>query len=681
MNGYAGKILRLNLTTREITVIDTEHYEQWVGGHGMGSAIFWDLVEDKSITGFDPRNVVTIMTSPLSGTLAPGASARTEVQGIGVQSYPIGWFTRSNFGGRFGPMLKFAGWDGIAVEGKADEPVWIDIRNGDIEIKDASHLWGLDTWQTQEEIWKEVMGSAEFGGWMQLDQGDNERRTTQRPAVLAIGPAGENLSRIACLIHDAGNGAGQGGFGGVWGSKNLKAISTIGTGSIEIADANALMESRLWAQKWYGMHVDHRFGDRQPQIVVWDRPEEARPQACFGCHEGCRERYGTGLGNESSCVETDFYAYFDKRKHGRQTEAAFIGADLLQQHGINAFEAWRGLEYLSGLNQRGILGPGKEVDCDLPFDQLGEVEFAERFLRMIAHREGIGDDFAEGFVRAAERWGRLEEDLQTGLLRYSYWGLPTHSYDPRAEVSWGYGSILGDRDINEHGLNWLFWWASRPAWERKVPPVPAESVVRLFAEKLTPFEGDPLMLDYSSENIYSQHMAKLVAWHRYYTRFWKQSALFCDFRWPLFFNDATPDHRGVAGEGEPRFLNAVTGKDFSFRDGIEIGRRIWNLDNAIWTLQGRHRDMVHFADHIYKVPYTGLDYPSYYLPGRRDGEWDYIRVNDRHLDRARFEEFKTEYYTLEGWDVSSGWPTRETLESLDLAHVADTLIASDRLGG
>jgi len=96
------------------------------------------------------------------------------------------------------------------------------------------------------------------------------------------------------------------------------------------------------------------------------------------------------------------------------------------------------------------------------------------------------------------------------------------------------------------------------------------------------------MLDYSTDNIYSHHMAKLVAWHRRYTRFWKQSALFCDLRWPVFFNSDTPDHRGIVGHGEPGFLNAVTGKTYSFDDGIAIGQKIWNLDNAIWTLQGRH---------------------------------------------------------------------------------------------
>ena len=111
MNGYAGKILRVNLTEGKVSSIDTGDYEKWGGGHGIGSALFWDLVKDKTISGFDPENVVTIMTSPMTGTLVTGGSARTEVQGIGVQSSPMGWFTRTGFGGRFGPMLKYAGWD------------------------------------------------------------------------------------------------------------------------------------------------------------------------------------------------------------------------------------------------------------------------------------------------------------------------------------------------------------------------------------------------------------------------------------------------------------------------------------------------------------------------------------------------------------------------------------------
>ncbi|MCP4576464.1 MAG: hypothetical protein GY846_09305, partial [Deltaproteobacteria bacterium] len=229
-----------------------------------------------------------------------------------------------------------------------------------------------------------------------------------------------------------------------------------------------------------------------------------RPQACTGCHSGCRGRHDTGHGNESGCMESDFYAHYDLKRHsgaivraissgaeryagekgawgvefvlGKQTSAAFIATDLLQKYGINGHEPWKGLPYLRDLNKMGVLGPGKQIDCDLPFDKLGEVEFAEKFVRMIAYREGIGDDIAEGFFRAAERWGRLEEDLETGLLPYPHWGLPNH-FEPGAALEWGYGTIMGDRDVNEHDFNSLLWMASVSLWMRRKPPFSAEEVV------------------------------------------------------------------------------------------------------------------------------------------------------------------------------------------------------------
>jgi len=690
MNGYMEKILRLDLTDRKVSIIETKAYKHWGGGHGMGSAIFWDLLKNKAISGFDPHNVVTLMTSPLSGTLAPGASGRLEIQGIGVQSSPIEWFTRSNIGGRFGAMLKFAGWDGIVIEGRADKPVWIDIRNEKVTIKDAKSLWGVDTWKTQQQIWREVCGSGEKQDWRTINGKQAKIVTTQRPAVLAIGQAGENLGRLGCIIHDAGNACGQGGFGGVWGSKNLKAISVIGDQSIPVADPNALIEARLWAQNQYAMDLKESnksrgsfFGPANPQIIFWSRSQDARPQACVGCHAGCRERSASGLGNESSCLETAFYSNYDKMKHGRQSHAARIATDLLQQYGINAFEAKNGLDYIRDLNKMGVLGPGKSIACDLDFSQLGEIEFAEKYTRAIAYREGIGDDFAEGFYRAAKRWGRLEEDLNTGTLNYSYWGLPDHGYDPRAEVEWGYGSILGDRDINEHDFNFLFWWPSFQKWMGVPDPQPdPEWAVNAIASKLLPLEGDPLMLDFSTPNIYSDHIAKLVAWHRHYTRFWKQSIQYCDLRWPEFINSKAKNGLGISGEGEPKFFNAVTGNNYNFVDGIGIGEKIWNLDNAIWTLQGRHRDIVHFSNYIYTVPFGGFGSqsgPPYYLPGKENGKWSYIRVNNRHLDKSNFEEWKTKYYVFEGWDPQTGWPTKPKLSSIGLEHVATELFQNNRL--
>lgn len=695
MSGYMGKILRINLTSESVSTIDTKDYEQWGGGHGIGSAIFWDLCTDKTVSGFDPKNVVTIMTSPLSGTLAPAVSGRTEVQGIGVQGYPIEWFTRSNFGGRFAAMLKYAGWDGIVLEGKADKPVWIDIRNQDVAIKEARGLWGMDTWETQEEVWREVMnGAPDREDWWQLGTGRDTGRTTQKPAVLTIGPAGENLCRNASLVHDAGNGAGQGGFGGVWGSKNLKAISVVGTGSVAIADPNGLMKARLWAKENYALDMNNLYEERgnlglysfptAPGNSLCTYPDgvSSRPQGCFGCHKVCRRRTSAG-GNESHCVDFFFYDTHDRERHdGKQTKPFLKAVDLAQRAGINVYELESGTIWIKHLYKLGLIGRGKEIDTDLPVEDIGEYNFAADLIDKIVYRKGIGDDLAEGLARAAKKWGRLEEDLKSGILPLQYWGY-SHHYDARVETDWGYGSILGERDINEHDFNWLVYWTPSLGYlSGDKPLVSAEELSKIIAEKCKPY-CDPLMVDYSDEGIYSEHMVKLIAWHRHYTRFWKQSIGYCDWAYADFVNPYGPNYRGLTGEGEPKFLNTVTGNNLSFEDGIEIGRKIWNLDRAVWIIQGRHRDLEKFAQYTYEVPantgYTTYEVP-YVMPTYEDGTWDYRVIGGRVLDEQKFEEWKSKFYEFEGWDPASGWPRRSTLEKMGMGNVADELAKHGKLG-
>ncbi len=686
MNGYAGRILRLNLTERRVSAIPTSDYEQWGGGHGMGSAIFFDLVKDKTIDGFDPANVVTIMTSPFCGTLVPAAGGRTEVQGIGVQSYPIGWFTRSNFGGRFSAMLKFAGWDGIVIEGKADQPVWIDIRDGDVQIQDCAKLslWGKDTWECQQSIWSFVAGKEGYGNWF-TPRGDNNGHTTQRPAVLAIGPAGENLSRVACLIHDASNGAGQGGFGAVFGSKNLKAVSVIGTGHIEINDPKMLLATRLWQKDNYAFDPAHSKGAGTPfrfqsppvPLLIWGKGRpwiEQRPQACMGCHSGCRARYKDGTGNEASCAAT--MVYLDAKNLDIERAAS----DLVNRYGLNAFEMYLGLFYIHALQQYGQLSTANIPDCPLDFGEYGTGEFIEQFIKMVAygndgqgHPSQFGRDIAGGFVRAAEKWGRMKADLENGMLPFPYWGLPIHM-NPRSEVHWSYGTLLGDRDINEHDFSWI-------STEILTFKRTAREAVKIVTDRMVPFQGDMDMLDFSESNVYSEHMAKMISWQRYYTRFWKQSMLCCDARWPDFVNDHGPDGIGAIGIAEPEYMKAVTGKDLSFEEGVNLGRKIWNLDHAIWTLQGRHRDMVHFADFVYKKPPPSPDGSRQaYMPGKENGEWGCYNYAERALDRDKFDEFKTRFYRLQGWDTATGYPTPSTLQSMGLGYVADELDRNGKLG-
>jgi aldehyde:ferredoxin oxidoreductase len=663
MNGYAGRILRLHLSSLEHSTLETSRYQEWGGGHGIGSAIFFDLVPDKAIGAFDPRNVVTIMTSPLTGTLAP-ATTRTEVQGVGAQPYPIEWFTRSNFGGRFGTLLKYAGWDGIVIEGKAAAPVWVDIRDHQVSLRSATSLWGLDTWQTQQEIWRrlEVDRDPRWGG--------------QKPAVLTIGPAGEKLSRMGTLIHDAGSAAGQGGFGAVWGSKNLKAISVVGTGSIEVADPNALLEARSWLLRNYSYNVDdpvrqsprdnfhaygHITGSPGDGPVYVPVTEPSRPLGCTSCARPCRRRTVSGAGNETTCLASMFYTAETPHKTLQATE-------LVQRTGVNAFDLAYTHEYLRALYKMGVLGPGREIECDLPFDRYGKLEFIEALVNAIAYRQGIGDDLAEGLARAIAKWGRLEQDQSSGLVLFTAWGYLEH-YEPRVAVEWTYGSILGDRDINEHCVNTpLHWMPTITALVGEEPVVSAEKLVEIVAGKLVPY-CDPAMLDYSEDGVYADAKVKLIAWHRHYTRFWKQSALFCDVAFPDLFNVNTESMEGYSPEAEQRFYQAVTGTGMTFEQGMELGRKIWNLDRTIWVLQGRHRDLEVPPDYVFEVP---TDYVNV-LPTRENGKWTYNENLGRKLDRERFEDWKTRYFEFEGWDPATGWPLPATLEKLGLSQAAREL--------
>lgn len=689
MLGWNGKIVRVNLTNGQITTINTEDYKEWIGGHGIATAIFFDVVKDKNIGAFDPSNVLVIVPGLFSGTIVPAAS-RTEMVGIQAQSYPYEWFTRSNVGGRFASMLKYAGFDGIVLEGSADKPTWINIVEGDVELIDASTLWGLDTYETQKLIFKEIMGSKGFGNWISTKYG---RQTTQRPVVLTIGPAGENKSRIATVQTDAGSAFGQGGFGGVWGAKNLKAISVLGTKNIEVADAKELIEVRLWAKKTYGPDFDN------PKVHSWQEvitshfgghpgrqwasfDQNKRPSGCFGCHLNCKTRTSTALGNDSICRASTFYRSWDILKHGCSTEISGKASNLTQKLGINAFELQEMVCYLKALYDKGVLGMGKKINTDLPFDAIGEAEFVYDLLDKIAYRKEIGNDLAEGLPRAAEIWGRAEEDLETGILPAMFWGYPAH-YDARTEVYWGYATLISGRDINCHDFNVVSHWI--PALEiaaGKTPLVSAEEAAKWIGE-IGPYY-DSEMLNFANDNIYSIHMARTTAWVLYYGLFWKQSCGLCDNAFPDFVNPYGPNNRGLTPEGEIRFYKALTGDDLDFEESMKIGRKIFNLDKAIWTLQGRHRDMEKFPEYVYSVDSVGISRvmgkpPSYYMPTKENGRWDYRNVVPRHLDRDKVEDWKTVFYEQEGWDPKTGWQKRDTLEALGVNNVAEELKANNKL--
>jgi aldehyde:ferredoxin oxidoreductase len=696
--GYTGKILRINLTNGTTSIIDTEKYEEFCGGNGMGTAIFWDLCQDKAISGFDPRNVITIMPGPNAGTFIPGGN-RMEICGVGTFSYPVEWFTRSNIGGFFSSMLKYAGWDGIVIEGKASKPVWVNIINDKVTIEDAGSLWGQLADTAQAEIWRRVTGRDSFGEWLSL--GDTQ--TTQGPSILCIGPGGETMSRLGSIQSGLGVSASEGGFGGIWGAKNLKAISVLGTGNVKVADPVALLATRNWANGLI---------EQKPAPVP-----NGRQVSCAGCFWKCKSRIQSGQYQDGMCLRSMYRS--DALPDGR------TGSDIISLYGFNMNEL-AGVSltdgvYVDKLYKMGVLGPGKEIESSpVPFEKFANAEYAEALCKAMANREGIGADLTEGLMRAAAKWGRLEQDLASGLLHKAHWGYGWHWSLPNVEQP--YSSLVSDREIVEHiftsprigGL------LGSPEFMK----IPTEKIVEMLSKKTIPYTGDPFMFDYNwqepdgsnmaqalATGIYSEHKAKFVAWHRHYSRFYIQSALYCDYICPCWLDPHADDWSGLTPDFETRFLNAVTGKNMSFAEGMETGRKIWNINRAIWVLQGRHRDMENLSAFMFTtegsnarsvdfrpppgppVDGPGGDKPAKPPPGPppalpggsplpvyKNGKWTSTRLVDMYLDKAGVEQWKTHYYKIEGWDTETGWPSRGTLEELGLKKVADALESAGKLG-
>ncbi len=685
--GFAGKILLVDLTARQTRALDSAPYEAYGGGHGTGTALFWDLCVAPGgwdlRDAFDPRNIVALMTGPLAGT-GVAFAGRTSVSGLAPQTWPVNWFGHSNFGGSFATMLKFAGWDGVVVQGRSESPVYIDIIDDRVTIEDAAPLWGLDVWETQEEIWKieSVKAPVRYGSeWQEL----GGRYTTQRPSIVTIGPAGENRSRIASLIHGGGSGAGQGGFGGVFGSKNLKAVAVVGTGSIRVADPRGVLEARKWFEAAFPMS-----GQRGP-----GRDLAAGVSCCTGCNRGCHGRSRIHGADSDSCTELIWAGLPSPPYAPTSTEDMWKATDVVQKLGLNASDlCFRGAAsfpslpgsaigdicpantgagwYVKRLYDMGVIGPGREVDTHpLPMDQYEKIEFAEIFAYAIAHRIGIGDLLADGLVRFAERVGRIG-DLDS-ILRLPAWGYMDHWTMPAVE--WAYGNLMDSRDINNHDM--------------QLGPtdlMSCEQYVTLLAAASPPYSNDPFMFDYSWQGeqaaktgIYSEHKARFVAWHQHYATYYKESALFCDWAMGNYFNPSNPDGRGATPEAEPRFLRAVTGKNQSFVDGIETGRRAWNLKRAIFVLQGRTRETEKFAGYMYRPGASMANFGTR-LPVYDGSEWAWVDCRDLYLDDGGVERWKTAFYRIEGWDARTGYPGRGTLEALGLGHAADALEAAGKLG-
>ena len=229
MNGWVGKILRVNLTqgSSRAEELPAELKHLFLGGRGLASKLLFDEVNPQ-VEPLSPENKLIFMTGPLTGTGAIGGASYVVV----TKSPLTGSIACSTTEGYFGPELKFAGYDGIILEGKSAEPVYLSIEDDKVELLSASHLWGKSTHKTED-----IIRAEKENPWI-----------ARETFITSIGPAGENLVKIASIINDKHRAAARSGVGAVMGSKNLKAIAVRGTKAVSLANGKMFLDSveRAW---------------------------------------------------------------------------------------------------------------------------------------------------------------------------------------------------------------------------------------------------------------------------------------------------------------------------------------------------------------------------------------------------------------------------------------------------
>ena len=244
MFGWKGKVLRVDLTSESIKTEPTTNYApKFIGGRGFIAKVLWDEVPAE-VKAFDPENRIVFATGPLTGTNTP-TNGRWRIGSLAPQ-HPKEYPSHSGIGGHWGAELKFAGYDAVIVQGKAKKPSYVFIYDDQVEIRSASKIWGVDAIKSQKMIQEDLANDNALTGSEKPQAG---RYNPQLVRTVLIGPAGENQTRVSSILHDSGDAAGQCGFGGGMGSKNLKAISVRGTGSVPVAKPKDLVESVFKSRK------------------------------------------------------------------------------------------------------------------------------------------------------------------------------------------------------------------------------------------------------------------------------------------------------------------------------------------------------------------------------------------------------------------------------------------------
>ena len=402
--GYVGKILRVDLTTRKTSIVPTSNYApKFIGGRSMAAKIYWDEVPPE-VGALSPENRIIFMTGPLVGTLAPGGN-RVAVVSKSPEPIPEN-YCWSTLGGHWGAELKFAGYDGVIVQGKSPEPVYLWIYDGEVEIREAGFLWCKLTSVVDEEL-KRLHG-------------------LQTKSII-IGPAGENLVKPSVIQLDGHANTGLGSFGAVMGSKKLKAIAARGTGPVKVAKPKELIDIyQYWAgmgavaskisMRGTGLFYNRTTPEGHPsrlQDLVARGEATHKAGGCWACNVCClcamRFKNPTALSASFKCnamselqqeeyLLTGTWITEASWEFGRLCDDLGISVTQVIGHTIPFEKAYHGGTWAWELVTAGLW---TEENTGLPVGtkehpNVGSREFNRALLHKIAYREGIGDLMAEG---------------------------------------------------------------------------------------------------------------------------------------------------------------------------------------------------------------------------------------------------------------------------------------------
>jgi aldehyde:ferredoxin oxidoreductase len=607
--GYKGQLLRVNLSTGAVTKepLREDWARDFVGGAGYSARQLYEEIPAKA-DPLGPQNKLMFMTGPVNGTMIPAASRSTAC----AKSPLTGSFFFSIFGGYWGPELKFAGYDGLIIEGKADRPVYLWIDDDRVEIRSAEHLWGKNGLKAQEIIRQEV--------------GDENIH------IATIGEAGEKGVPYAIILLDI-RAAGRGGMGAVMGSKNLKAVAVRGTGSVHVPNmlrvfntmqrlngvvatnpgikglseygtprnvlsmnAAGILPTRNWQTEMFA-RADGISGETMKETVVKGH------RACFACSINCTKYSVVPSGKYKSVINgPDYETVYG---FGSICEVDDIRAickvdEVCDEYGIDLIQASMSVAWAMECYEKGIFTKQDTGGLDLTW---GNADAMIHLTELIGKQEGLGALLAKGTREAARIVGKGSERFVISNKGVDW---PGHSARPWPGTAVGYAT--GPRGGSHHDI--------RPTAEKS----------GLVDRKV--LEGKGAM---ASE---VNHWLILA-----------DSAVVCHLGEPIWGPLKVSDNLIDA-------LNAVTGWTLDYTQARKIAERQWNMIRCFAAREG-------FTRQDDTLPIRFMEEPVPEGP-----------MKGSVIPRETLEGLKDQYYDYRGWDKKTGNPTKAKLKELNLEFAA-----------